>query len=207
MSGDPFRHLIERYLSEVDEALGDLPPARRREILDDLRAHIRDALAAITDPNEAAVRSILDRLGTPDQLARKARERIGIVDSLPEPETARRPGIFETIAVVATAIIWPIGLVLVWISDRWRTRDKVIAAAVPVLGFAFAMLMLIPASFGVVTGTAFAPQATPVALLTPAATAGLILLLGSLFGTPFLSAVYLADQLRRPEERRHLTAS
>lgn len=234
MSGDPLRHLIERYLREVDEALGDLPPAQRREILDDLRAHIHDALAAVPDPDEATLRSILDRLGAPDELAREARERTGRVDSPPEPETARQPGIFETIAVVATAIVWPIGLVLVWLSASWRTRDKLIATALPLFGFAFAMLMLIPVSFAVVTGsetpmtphdvifgpqpTVVVPAETPVAMPTPEIIHGetvarggigvveFILLLGALFGTPFLSAAYLAFQLRRPKERQQPTA-
>jgi uncharacterized membrane protein len=234
VSGDPLRHLIERYLREVDEALGDLPPTQRREILDDLQSHIHDALAAVPEPDEATLRSILDRLGTPDELAREARERLGIVGSPPEPDTRRRPGIVETIAVVTTAIVWPLGLLLVWLSGSWRTRDKVIATASPVFGFAFAMLMLIPVSFAVVTGSAtpvtpgevvlgpqptvVVPPETPVTMPAPEIThvegittigigAGeFILLLGALFGTPFLSAAYLAFQLRHSQERQQPTA-
>ncbi|MCM8747815.1 hypothetical protein NET02_01490 [Thermomicrobiaceae bacterium CFH 74404] len=228
MSDDPLRPLVERYLREVADALSDLLPAQRREILDDLRTHIHDALAAVPDPDEATVRSILDRLGTPDELAREARERLGIVGSAPEPETARRPGLFETIAVVATAIVWPIGLVLVWLSESWQTRDKLVASALPLLGLALVVLWVTPIrvdsrveSYELATPVTYSPGAepsvappvgTPTVLATPpshprttveranwASLLGIAILLGGSFGLPFASALYLAFQLRRPK--------
>jgi len=230
VSDDPLRALIDRYLREVDEALGDLPYSQRREILDDLRTHIHDALSAVPDTNEATLRSILDRLGAPDELAREARERMGMAGSLSQPKVARRPGIYETVAVVLTAIVWPIGLVLVWLSESWRTRDKLIASALPLLGLALVGLWVTPIrvdsrveSYELATPVTYSPGAepsvappvgTPTVLATPpshprttveranwTSLLGIAILLGGSFGLPFASALYLAFQFRRPKTR------
>lgn len=225
MSDAPFRSLIDDYLRQVEQALYDLPPAQRREILDDLEAHIRDALAASPGTDESDVRSLLERLGPPDDLARAARERA----ESPGPPMAishRRVGLLEAVAVVATAVCWPVGILLAWLSDSWRRRDKVIATVLPISGLVLALLMVLPASVAIVTGSATpmtpgdvvfgpqstvsVPQQTPGAMPTPdvvvvgqevrggLGVVEVFLLLFVLFGTPLVSAAYLAAQLRRP---------
>lgn len=222
------QRLIATYLEEVAVALADLPPAQRREILDDLRAHIADALAAAPEQNEAAVRNILDRMGTPDDLARDARERLGIS---PPPTAAAlgEPGLLEYAAIVLTALLWPIGILLAWSSAWWQTRHKVIATLIGVLGIMAVVFGLI--SFTVVSGTSvtaevvldvpvYVGEGTPTAEATPptgpaepsrrfwrqVGEAGprilvlpLILLIPA---SPLLSAGYLAYRLRHPGRRR-----
>src|SRR4029453_12361221 len=57
--------LVDRYLEDLEAALGDLPPNRRREILDEVGEHIGAARAALDTETEAGVRTVLERLGDP----------------------------------------------------------------------------------------------------------------------------------------------
>lgn len=134
MSEQQGRRLIADYLRRVEVALGGVPAAQRREILDDLQAHIDEALSGTPTPSDADVRNVLDRLGAPEELARDARERLGMVSE--ERVRAGGAGPLEIAAVVLTVIFFPVGILLAWMSDRWRTRDKVIATVVPIVGCA-----------------------------------------------------------------------
>jgi uncharacterized membrane protein len=82
-SSDRVDRLVEDYLGAVSYACGDLPPERRDDLLADLREHIAAARAVLYEPTEAAVRTILDRLGEPSAIAEEAR--------LTEPSSARAP--------------------------------------------------------------------------------------------------------------------
>jgi uncharacterized membrane protein len=65
--------LVEDYLGAVSYACADLPPDRRDDLIDDLREHIAAARSTLYQPTEAAVRTILDRLGEPAAIADEAR--------------------------------------------------------------------------------------------------------------------------------------
>jgi uncharacterized membrane protein len=65
--------LVEDYLGAVSYACADLPPERRDDLLADLREHIEAARAVLYQPTEAAIRTILDRLGEPSAIADEAR--------------------------------------------------------------------------------------------------------------------------------------
>jgi uncharacterized membrane protein len=64
--------LVEDYLGAVSYACVDLPPDRRDELIEDLREHITAARAVLYEPTEAAIRTILDRLGEPSAIAEEA---------------------------------------------------------------------------------------------------------------------------------------
>lgn len=65
--------LVEDYLGAVSYACADLPPERRDDLVADLREHIAAARAVLYEPTEAAIRTILDRLGEPTAIAEEAR--------------------------------------------------------------------------------------------------------------------------------------
>jgi uncharacterized membrane protein len=69
----PLERLVEEYLTAVAHACSDLPVDRREEILADLREHIAVARAELSAPSEVAVRTILQRLGEPGDIAAEAR--------------------------------------------------------------------------------------------------------------------------------------
>ena len=224
---DGVRRLIERYLQEVDEALVGVPAAQRREILEDLRTHIDASLAAAGTRDEATVRTILDRLGSPEELARETRERLGVPE--PIPVAPAGPGFLEYAAIVLTALFWPVGILLAWLSPMWRTRDKVVATLIGCLAIVLAIVGLMEFRVGSVTAVQEHRQDVPVPMerrgdvpsnerepsveTTPAPVerasessawwdvpvrlAAFVVGMLVLF-SPFLSALYLAIRLRRP---------
>lgn len=79
---DQLDRLVEDYLGAVSYACRDLPPERRDDLVGDLREHIAAARSVLYQPTEAAVRTILDRLGEPATIAAEARLAEGLD---PEP--------------------------------------------------------------------------------------------------------------------------
>jgi uncharacterized membrane protein len=133
--------LVSRYFKELEEALRGIPASRRREIVDEIREHVSEARSALETETESAVRNVLDRLGEPSEIAAEARERLGVA-----PPQSGTPWL-EVIALILMLIPvvgWLAGLVLMWFSRVWTTRDKVIGtlfgpATVFMLGGAISM--------------------------------------------------------------------
>jgi uncharacterized membrane protein len=127
--------IIRAYLDQVTDKLSDLPESERHEIIVDLRAHIEVRLGGFEGSTETDVHAVLDQLGHPDKVAREAREKRATTAAAAAPsrrsEQRSTPSALEVAAIILTALIWPVGLLLAWISSRWITRDKVIATIIP----------------------------------------------------------------------------
>jgi HAAS domain-containing protein len=65
--------MIESYFDALSTQLADLPPARREEVVRELRAHVLDRLEQITVPSNDDCRTVLKALGTPEEIARQYR--------------------------------------------------------------------------------------------------------------------------------------
>jgi HAAS domain-containing protein len=118
--------LVDRYLTDLEAELHDLPATRRREILDEVGEHIAEARAALDAETEATIRTVLERLGDPADIAAEARDRFGVPA---QPASQATPWL-EVAALVALLIPflgWVVGLVLLWLSRTWTTREKAIA--------------------------------------------------------------------------------
>ena len=119
--------VIDAYMKDLQQELRAFPATRRREILDEVREHIAQARSELDSENEAAIRTLLDRLGDPSEIAASARDRLDIRPA--------RAGVLEGVAAVALLVPfigWLLGTILLWMSRVWTTRDKVIATiAVP----------------------------------------------------------------------------
>jgi len=122
--------LIDGYLARIQAAAGDLPAGARNELLDDMRSHIAEARSREQEETDAMILNILDRLGEPAVVVTEARERLGIL-----PSALYRPGLLEIAAVFLVVLIWPIGVVLLWISPAWNGRDKLIGSLAPLGGY------------------------------------------------------------------------
>jgi uncharacterized membrane protein len=177
--------LVERYLKHLDVELDDLPHARRSEIVGEIAGHIAEARANLEHETEADVRNILEGLGDPAEIAADARERFEV----PEPAVAPsfKPGAVEIGALIMLLVGslvlplfgWVIGVILLWVSNAWNVRDKIIGTIfIPGgLGVPFAVLFLVGA----------------VGASTPnLAIAGVIALLLA----PIVTTAYLAYRLR-----------
>ena len=190
--------LIDRYLHDLQEQLGDLPANRRQELLDEVTEHIVQARAALESETEAAVRTMLERLGDPADIASEARERFGV-----QPRPARPPTPWlEVIALVALVIPflgWVVGVVLVWLSRLWTTRDKVIGT---VGGLSWVL-----AGLGTLSISAQGPR--PVGSSAPVGPTEASLLEVILFVLPFVlpiaAAIYLGIRLRGRTAARSAT--
>jgi uncharacterized membrane protein len=69
--------MIEDYFSQLEARLSDLPRADSQEFTRELRAHVLDRLEQVAAPSEADYHSVLQALGTPEEIARQYRvERI-----------------------------------------------------------------------------------------------------------------------------------
>lgn len=184
--------LIAEYLRRLDRELADLPRARRREVVEEIAQHIQEAGAQ----GEAATLNVLERLGDPAEIAAEARARFEI-----EPRQAGRA---ETAALVLLlvggfvfAVGWLVGLVLLWSSTVWSTRDKVIGTLVFPGGL---MLPFLLALTGGSSGTCISDTRHPTEVCTGAssalAQAGWIALFVVLVAGPFLTTFYLARRMR-----------
>jgi hypothetical protein len=69
VNADP---LVEDYLRHLEAVASGLPEYRREELLAEIRAHLDEALRQVPAGDETAVRSVLDRLGSPEEIAAAA---------------------------------------------------------------------------------------------------------------------------------------
>jgi uncharacterized membrane protein len=106
---DRLDRLVEDYLGAVSYACVDLPPDRRDDLVEDLREHIAAARAVLYDPTEAAVRTILDRLGEPAAIAEEARLAEGLPAAASTPLPSPAPAHSRDVSRPPTAIL---GMVL-----------------------------------------------------------------------------------------------
>jgi hypothetical protein len=147
--------LVTEYLKELDQALAGLPRSRRREVLDELVARG-------------------DFSGDPAEIAAGARARFGLG---PDPASWREVAtlfLLPTGGIVVPVVGWLVGVVLLWQSDAWTRRDKLIGTLVVPGGLLtpFVLLTLVSGVLGVAA-------------------------LVALFVAPIVSTVHLARQMRR----------
>jgi uncharacterized membrane protein len=189
--------LIDRYLRDLEAELADLPANRRQELLDEVAEHIASARAALDPETEAGVRGLLERLGDPADIAAEARERFGVPAPAPRPATPW----LEVAAIVLLVIPfagWVIGVVLVWLSRIWTTRDKLIGT-LGGLSWVLAGLGIVMAEVSSVP-LAQSGSDSPVGQVHVDTTGPSLLeviLVVAPFVLPVLAAIYLGFRLRR----------
>ena len=204
--------LVERYLKHLEVELDDLPRDRRREIVDEIAGHIAEARAGLEHETEADVRNILDGLGDPADIAADARERFDVRPSATAPPY--RPGWIEVGALVLLLIGglilpffgWLIGVLLLWLSNAWNVRDKVIGTVFVPGGLGFTVFLYFMSSSLLGSGGPSSCQADPVTGEFTCVESGsstsftdvlLIALLVALLVAPIITTAYLTYRLRR----------
>jgi hypothetical protein len=153
--------LVHDYLGRLDTAALSLPPSRRAELAGEVRQHIEMALAEAGGRDEVTVRNVLDRLGPPDEIVDAERDPNSTLPawSVTMPGSAAgRPGwggteivavLLLTLGAVFLPIIGPLlGLIFVWASAQWTTRQKSIATAIVVVLALLPVILLIGARAG-----------------------------------------------------------
>jgi hypothetical protein len=139
--------LVEKYLKHLEVELEDLPRARRREIVDEISGHIAEARADLGAESEADVRNILDHLGDPAEIAVDARERVGVQMKKSNVHEIATLILLLVGGLVLPLIGWLIGVVLLWSSTVWNTRDKLIGTFVIPGGLGLSLFLAFGVSF------------------------------------------------------------
>jgi hypothetical protein len=192
--------VVDRYLARLRDELSDLPRAHREEVVEDISEHIANARSTADAGSEAEVRTLLDRLGDPAEIAADARDRFGV-------QPPRRAGFVEIAALVLLLlggfffVGWLVGVVLLWLSDAWTTRDKLIGTLVVPGGLALPGLLAVGVGTSSETctsrfgGAAQTCTSDPAGFWHVAAIVGLVVLALA----PFATTVYLSRRMgRRP---------
>jgi uncharacterized membrane protein len=203
MSSDPDR-LVEDYLKRLDREFAGLPRGRRRELVGEIAEHITEARAALPREGEAEIRTLLEQVGDPSDIAAEARERFEV-----QP---RRRGLTEILALILLlvggfvfVVGWFVGLVLLWVSEAWTTREKLVGTLLVPGGILPAVLML----SGVIGGyseTCFGEEDPATGQFVETCTGGpsaagqilrIALFVVFVVG-PFFTTAFLARRMRRP---------
>jgi hypothetical protein len=145
---------VQEYLDRLRAEGRQLPPDRLDEVVDDVRAHVREAVAASTagglDPSLAA-RNALERLGSPAEIVRAEAEQSGVPVAVaaagrPQPGGLVRYG--EPLAVFLLlfggfvfVVGWFAGVALLWLSPSWRLREKLLGTFVWPFGYIGVLLV------------------------------------------------------------------
>lgn len=126
--------LVDDYLEQLKAELADLPRSSRGDVLDEISAHIAERRDQFVAESELEIRELLERLGDPAEIAADARERFGV--------PARRRTWVEVAALVLLSLGmvipvlgWLAGVILLWISDVWNTRDKLVGTLLAPAGW------------------------------------------------------------------------
>jgi hypothetical protein len=185
--------LVDDYLRRLEAAAAHLPRSRRAELVAEIREHIEAALRQEDAADEVAVRNVLERLGPPEEIVAAAE---------PPPDRARRrAGVLEIVALLVLLVPvvgWVVEPLLVFASDVWSRRDKLVGFA---LLLTLVFLSLAYLSMNTLSGE---EQSVPPGETTPSGlkdgdtddgAAFALALLPVLVGLP--SALYLGWRLRR----------
>jgi len=179
--------LVSEYLGRLEAAAAGLKPERRAELVADLRDHIWQSLAGEDEPEEADVRAVLDRMGTPAEIV--AAE--GVVLPVPPPHAlealpklaARTRGLSvearALLLLTVGAVVLPfLGPVLAFwyvsASNRWTLAQKRTAALIVLVLLVLPGILLLPMAFSgeltwVITTGSFALPLVPLAGFAAAA--------------------------------------
>jgi hypothetical protein len=137
MRGRTPDRLIRDYMRRLGDASRGLPRGERRELRAQIEEHLRAALPA--DPSELEVREVLERLGDPEEIVAEQYGHMPL-----------RRGIgAQAVAAVVLLLVggflagvgWIVGVVLLWTSAVWTTREKLVGTLV-IPGGLFASLII-----------------------------------------------------------------
>jgi uncharacterized membrane protein len=188
------------YLERLERSMPDIPRKRREEIVSEIVDHIDSALNDLAvEPTEADVLNVLERVGDPEEIAADARERLDI--------RSPRRSATDPIALVLLLIggfLWGVGwiagVVLLWLSDVWTTRDKIIGTLVVPGGLAASLFLLFRVSSTEFCSTVSGPNGVISTTCEGGPSAWSVVLgwglLALLILGPIATSIYLGRKLR-----------
>jgi hypothetical protein len=140
--------LIEGYLARLRLAAANLPAGAREELIGDVSSHITEARRRDSNETDASILNILDRLGEPEMVVTEARPfQPQAAGSQPGPGARlRQPPLLDLAIPILLALLWPVGVILLWYSTAWNARDKLIGTVLPLGGYPWILALSINAA-------------------------------------------------------------
>ena len=188
MNAATLHPLARDYLKRLKKAARRLPRARRKELIQEIESHLREALPA--GASEAEALNVLERLGEPAQIVAEA--EMDLKETL-----EARPGVRETLAIslllfggLLFVVGWFVGLHLLWSSRFWTLREKLIGTFVVPGGLLPALVFFATGGQTCTGGTGQPTTCTP--YISP--TMRVVIIAGwvALVVLPLVSAVFLS---------------
>lgn len=154
---------VAEYLDRLYECGKSLTRTQIEELMADVREHVAAAVVEAGRDDEATVRTVLDRLGTPEDIvAAAAAETPDAPPAAPAPSPTASAGkwtwreLTAVVFLVPGAFLAPVvaplaGMAFAWSSEIWDKRAKRVAywiggvgAALPLLLVALGMSLFLP---------------------------------------------------------------
>jgi hypothetical protein len=146
MSADTPERIVKDYLRRLSTASRVLPRAERRELRAQIDEHLRVALS--DGPGEAQVRTVLERLGEPEEIvAEQAGARLAAGGG-----AGVQVWVTVFLLLFGTGLFlvgWFVGVVMLWSSRAWTTGEKVLGTLIlpgGIFGAFFILASMITAS-------------------------------------------------------------
>ena len=168
--------LVEDYLLRLDAAASVLPTVRRAELISEIRDHVQEGLREIEPGEEAAVRNLLERLGSPEEIVSAA------VDATPSAQVIAPSTVANgyAIASVLLGVLWILGIGSVFaLIFGYRARREIknsggnqtglgLATAGIVLGWiGIAIMLMVLLGAVALVANSGGSGSTPVPVFTP----------------------------------------
>lgn len=143
--------LINEYLDRLEEELADFPSTRRRELVQEISAHIAEARASLENEDEASIRNLLDRMGDPADIAAEAAGPPAAEAPPPPPQQGKTRGSGWDVAALVMLLVgglilpvvgWFVGVVLLWTSETWSTGEKLLGTLLVPGGLALPLFLV-----------------------------------------------------------------
>jgi len=137
MSSNDSESMVNDYLRRLDLALSAVAGPRRQRLVEEIAQHVAERRREISEESPTALLQLLDRIGRPEDIAAAALEQDDEQSPRLSSSETEKSGLHEALAIALLLfggylliIGWLIGVVLLWSSPAWRTRDKVLGTLI-----------------------------------------------------------------------------
>ena len=138
---DPNLHpLAQDYLRRLRRAGRRLPPERLSELSVEIEAYLSEAIASDASDHDAL--GALERLGSPGEIV-EAEDPSSAAGAGRRGWRAWAAVILLPVGGFVFGVGWLVGLVLLWSSRLWTTREKLIGTLIVPGGIASTLLVLV----------------------------------------------------------------
>lgn len=130
-----YEKILENFLEDIEKHLIDLQIKERKEFTTEVKAQILNEWKKCTDKTELSFLEILDKRGEPKKIAEEIFAH--------HKDAKKRPSIPNWLTILLTILIWPIGIIMVWLSPNWTQEEKFLAVCIPISSIVILILISI----------------------------------------------------------------